>query len=277
MGALAVPQASGVSGGTRGSAWQSSTQALPNCPGPHMASQLCQPSTRGPRRAQIPVPACTPCLQTCHTCMHTHTAVLCQVCAQAQVCCNIVCTCTPLRPGTPAGVSALVDEVAHPAHSLLFCSSHANGHTLPQAHMQHPVPPCNHHKGLWVPPAPWVPRLVAPASLVPCHQVPPSVTSPAALCNPKGWLGPGSPEGGWRCLAHPRGDVVALSPVSPLGHWYDPAQWPGAAQQRWPHRETILAPGCMDGPMASPIPSWHPMGCQTTRAHPPWLPCVRGV
>lgn len=184
LGAPAVPQASGVSGGTRGSAWQSSTQALPHCPGPHMES-----STRGPRQAQIPVPAYTPCpcLQTCHLCMHTHTTVLCQVCAQAQVCCNImcVCVCAPLPPGTPAGVSALVDKVAHPAHSLLFCSSRANGHTLPQAHMQHPVPPCNHHRGLWVPPAPWVPRLVAPASLVPCHQVPPGVTSPAALSNPK--------------------------------------------------------------------------------------------
>lgn len=171
---------------------------------------------------------------------------------------------------------ALMDAAA-PAHLCLLCCSHARVHALPQAHTHPPIPRCHCHGGLWVPPALWVPRLVAPASLVPCHQVPPGVTIPTALSIPKGWLCPGSPAGGWQCPAHPGGDLVALSPVSPLGHWYGPAWRPGAAQQRQPHRQTISVPGHMDGPMASPIPPQHSVGCQPTRVHLPWLPCRRGV
>lgn len=55
--------------GTWGSAWQSSTQA-------HVALQVCQPSTRGPRQAQTPVPAGTchanACKHAMCACTHTH-------------------------------------------------------------------------------------------------------------------------------------------------------------------------------------------------------------
>ena len=112
------------------------------------------------------------------------------------------CPQAHLQGGTPGGSHS---STFMPAARTLVC-------TLCHKHTCSPqFPPRNDYRGLWVPPALWVPRLVASASLVPCHQVSPGVTSPAALSIPKGWLCPGSPEGGWRCPAHPGGDLVALN------------------------------------------------------------------
>lgn len=59
---------------TWGLALQRSMCALPQCPRPHIALQMCQLSVCGPRRAQSLGPACTACCACKHaTCMCTHT------------------------------------------------------------------------------------------------------------------------------------------------------------------------------------------------------------
>lgn len=65
-------------------------------------------------------------------------------------------------------------------------------------------------------------RLIALAFLVLYHEMLPGVTSPAALSIPKCSPCPGSPVGGLQSLACTAGDLVALSTMSPLGHWYGP-------------------------------------------------------
>lgn len=116
-----------------------------------------------------------------------------------------------------------------------------------------------------------------PPRLVPRHPVLPSVTSPSV---PKPRSAPvpspsvlrtGCPTGS---VALGGGDLVAsvaLSPVSPPGHWCAPA-W-----QRRPHSEAIAARGHTGVPMTPRSPSQHPVGHQPSRAHPPQLPHERGV
>lgn len=124
--------------GTWGLALQRSMWALPHCPRPHTAPQMCQLSICGPRRAQsLAHHACASKHATC-TCTHTQSRPLPSI-SLLQHCDTVpsdtqghVCVLAHHCPRAHLW-GALVDA-AVPAHSHLFCCSHAHVHTLPQAH-----------------------------------------------------------------------------------------------------------------------------------------------